>query len=99
MATTRTPASVRWGLMLMGALLLSQVVGLRWVGPAGQAAGLHAAPLAASPASISIAPSCGSSRDSLEHERALEVASAAPSCGSKPACGAVPRPTPPRRSC
>jgi hypothetical protein len=83
--------------MLMGALLLSQTFGLHRVRPSA-AAGLQAAPLsvqAAAPAPDR-ARSCGkaraidapsSSRDSLEHEESLVVA-------SRPA-GSVPV----RRSC
>ena len=82
---TATPASVRWGLLLMAALLLSQVIGLHRVGPARETAGLQAAPLASQP----------SSRDSLEHEAGLAVASK-PACQTETACGTS---VPGRRSC
>lgn len=44
---TRTPRSVRFALLLMGGLILSQVVGVRRVGHDAGAAGLRAAPVIA----------------------------------------------------
>ncbi len=106
------PAGVRWGLMLMGALLLSQSVGVHWGGKAP----LRGIQAASSPAAAEVeasteaepprsTPSCGSiapgaaprSWDSLRLEEGLEVAAGR---GRDSGLTSTRRETPaPRRSC
>lgn len=46
---TRTPRSVRWALLLMAGLVMSQVVGVKRIGRAADAGGLEAATAVSSP--------------------------------------------------